>query len=398
LRVVKSSKTEMLRLILLSCLASSVLGLIRIPLWPQLQQSVSPHVRLRALQYKYGVKSSSSGGHVVDLIDTSDTQYYGPIALGTPPQNFTVIFDTGSSNLWVPSSKCKKSDIACQTHNKYNSSESSTYIPNGEPFAIEYATGSLTGFLSEDTLWISDLQVVNQTFAEATSEPGITFDAAFFDGIMGMAFESISVDAVTPVWYNIMTQGLVEQNVFCFWLSKEPSKTNGGELILGGFDTTKFTGPITYAPLFSETYWAIYIDDILMGGTSLGACPTPGSPGCRSICDSGTSLITGPTENIEEINSQLPCKTNFEGECIFTSCNNLDTLPVVSFVISGRAFNLTGPDYVINDSGTCISGFMALDLAPPIGPGWILGDVFISTFYAVFDFDEERLGFATSVG
>lgn len=381
--------------ILLALAISASAELHRIPLYknPSARQSLQSVGRSAG---KLGARYGSATNAVEVLTNFQDAQYFGPISIGTPAQEFQVIFDTGSSNLWVPSKKCAITNLACRTHNKYDATKSSTYKQNGTNFGIQYGTGALTGFLSTDTLNIAGIEITGQTFGEAIRQPGITFVAAQFDGILGMGFPQIAVDGVVPPFQNMMTQKLVDEPVFSFWLSRDAKAAKGGEITFGGSDPAHYKGDIVWTDITREGYWQIKVDSVdVEGGKPNTFC----AGGCQMIADTGTSLLAGPSKEVHAINKMIGGIPFLNGEYLIP-CHKIKDLPSISFTIEGTEFVLEGEDYVLKidnpESGEsqCLSGFIGMDIPEPAGPLWILGDVFIGRFYTIHDFGNKRIGFA----
>ncbi|XP_028266295.1 pepsin A-like [Parambassis ranga] len=329
--------------------------------------------------YNPMVKFDQTGSE--PMTNDADLSYYGVISIGTPPQSFSVIFDTGSSNLWVPSVYC--SSAACQNHEKFNPQQSSTFKWGNQPLSIQYGTGSMTGYLASDTVEVGGISVANQVFGLSQTE------AAFMasmeaDGILGLAFQSIASDNVVPVFDNMISQGLVSQPIFSVYLSSDSAQ--GSEVVFGGADPSHYTGQITWIPLSSATYWQIQMDSVTINGQTV-AC----SGGCQAIIDTGTSLIVGPNSDINNINAWVGASTDQYGDAI-VNCQNIQSMPDVTFSLGGNSFTVPASAYVAQNNGDCSTGF---------GQGgssqlWILGDVFIREYYAVFDANAQQIGLANS--
>ncbi|ELW66056.1 gastricsin [Tupaia chinensis] len=319
-----------------------------------------------------------------------DAAYFGEISIGTPPQNFLVLFDTGSSNLWVPSVYCQSQ--ACTNHPRFNPSQSSTYSTNGQTFSLQYGSGSLTGFFGYDTLTVQSIQVPNQEFGLSENEPGTNFVYAQFDGIMGMAYPALSMGGATTALQGMLQEGVLTSPVFSFYLSNQQGSEDGGAVIFGGVDNSLYSGQIYWAPVTQELYWQIGIEEFLIGGQASGWC----SQGCQAIVDTGTSLLTVPQQYMSTLLQATGAQEDEYGQFL-VNCDNIQSLPTFTFIINGVQFPLPPSAYILSNNGACMVGVEATYLPSQNGqPLWILGDVFLRSYYSVYDMSNNRVGFATA--
>ncbi|OWA50766.1 Cathepsin D [Hypsibius exemplaris] len=338
---------------------------------------------------------------VENLAKLFDLAYYGDLAIGTPPQQFKVLFDTGSSDLWVPSQKCVAAgSTECFSHSRYDSRLSSTFRANNTPIAIRYVKGNTTGFLSQDTVILAGLKVKQQFFVESTKFADGVLDSDF-DGIMGMAYTNLAVSKATTVFENMALQKLVPHSVFSFFLTAGTTSTIGGELILGGIDNSLFEGDIIYTRVTRKGFWQIAMKGVIVvEGNYDSTTPLGCLKGCPAIVDTGTSLLYGPKVDIARINTAIgafPGDTT--GEIYYVDCSTISSMPTVFFVIEQVHFPLKPRDYVLQffySDGTseCLSGFAGEDYQTSAGLLWTLGDVFMRPYYTIFDFEQSRVGFA----
>jgi len=318
----------------------------------------------------------------VVIEDYQNSQYYGEIEIGTPGQKFEVIFDTGSSDLWVAGSDCGQS---CGRHASYNSAKSSTYVANGTAFDIQYGSGPVSGYESQDVMTTAGINVPNQVFAEVTDATGLglAYKIGKFDGILGLAFPILSVNKVPTVFENMASQGLVDKNLFSFYLGTESGAK--GELLLGGIDENHYTGDINYVPLSSATYWEVTLGGLTVDGTVYGA-------GDKAIMDSGTSILTGPSDVVATLAESMGARKINAAEYM-VSCA-AEGLPTFTYTLNGNDYTLGPSEYLIPDGDMCLLGMMGLDVPRPNGPLWIMGDVFMRKYYTVFDVENKQIGIA----
>ncbi|KAG0053850.1 hypothetical protein BGZ83_000324 [Gryganskiella cystojenkinii] len=331
-----------------------------------------------------GINILSTGS--VPLTDApTDLEYYGTVSIGTPGQDVKLDFDTGSSDIWFPSTDCTTS--ACKAHTQFDSSKSSTFKDDGRQWQISYGDGSnASGTLGSDVVSVGGVSV-QQTIGLATQESD-QFGSGPSDGLFGLGFDTIeSVSGVKTFLDNAIAAGVLDKPVVSVFLpSVRRNGGTGGEYLFGGIDTSKFTGELTYVPVSQQGYWQVAIDGVSAGGQDLGQSS-------QGIVDTGTTLVIVSDAAAQAIHGTIQGASNDPNNGWVVPCSLKTSTDNVSFTMGGTAFNVPVADLAYEDlgdgSGNCFSGVQGgqNDL-------WILGDVFIKNNYCVFDQGNSQIGIA----
>ncbi|KAH8982973.1 acid protease [Lactarius akahatsu] len=285
--------------------------------------------------------------------------WYGSISVGTPAKKFTVDFDTGSALMYLPGSDC---DSSCEGHVLYNPAKSSRATDLGEPFETRYGDG-ITDYV-DGLLYTDDVTIAGQKpdTRRCHSFGGVFSSDSFLpDGLVGLAFPSISPYKAIPVFLTLAAQGSLPSNTFGFYFANK-----GSELFLGGTNNKLHDGDFTYVPVTMRD----------------------------SIIDTGTTLILGDKKTVKAIYKHIygskPAPAEIKDRLtrfVPVPCSFNGTIAVQfgrsKFVITEETFNLGAGS---EGSTECVGGIG--------GTFWIIGDVFLQNVYTEFDVGNKRIGFA----
>eukprot|EP00747_Dinoflagellata_sp_TGD_P190959 gnl/TRDRNA2_/TRDRNA2_53645_c0_seq1.p1 gnl/TRDRNA2_/TRDRNA2_53645_c0~~gnl/TRDRNA2_/TRDRNA2_53645_c0_seq1.p1 ORF type:complete len:406 (-),score=68.26 gnl/TRDRNA2_/TRDRNA2_53645_c0_seq1:78-1295(-) len=321
------------------------------------------------------------------------TEYHGELAIGSPPQGFRVVFDTGSGNLIVPSMECKSS--SCLNHTRYDASASSTAaaimsaheptkeVAIGGPrdtVTITFGTGEMTGVFARDTVCAGDICAKKLNFISATEMSEDPFGLAPYDGILGLGLPQLAEAEGFSLIDAAIQAGELKRNLFSVFFGDE---NESSEILFGDVREDLMKSELTWIPISNPGYWQVQLGDLALNDEPLNFCDR----GCQVAFDTGTALLGGPSHIVSRLADKLR---------VANDCSNYDRLPVLGFMIGGEVRRLEPSDYVEKspDGDSCVLQLMPLDIPPPRGPMFILGDPFLRKYYTVYDRERLRVGIA----
>lgn len=326
-------------------------------------------------------------------IEGRDIGYIATVQLGTPPRNFSVIMDSGSSDFWVGGEGCQ-SEVGggCGDHVFLGSNSSSSFQDSGKLFQVTYGAGQVTGSIINDNVNIAGLALDQHTFGVALVESPEFSNQTLADGLMGLAQSPLSNQGVLTPVESLAKQGLISEAITSYKISRVSDGLNDGEITFGGLDESKFdpNSVVTVDNVNPQGFWEAPFS-VAVDGQDLGLVPR------TAVLDTGTTLILAPPADAAALHAQIPgSKSDGQGGYIIPCTTN----SVVSMTFGGKSFDINTSDLLFapltNDlQGDCASSISAVQFNGP--QQWLVGDVFLKNAYFSTDVNKNTITLAKLV-
>jgi len=340
------------------------------------------------------------------------TSYYGSIYVGHPsPQEFKVVFDTGSAHILLPSREC--ASTTCQKHRRYDRAASGSVVDSkddSDTIELSFATGIVNGNTVRDTVCMvnhatdgsktdshSDCgQVRFVTATKMTSDP---FDTFSFDGVFGLSLEGLAVGKEFSYFGEMMRAQKFRQHRFAYFLSYEDV---GSEISFGGHDERRLKSELGWVPVHNpeQGYWQVKLRSV----TVAGGLPLCEDGDCIAIADTGTASLGVPKDfanqlhlrlarSVTDSSADIDCREHPGPDLIFDFGSVKLTIGPAEYSRPAPVRIFTNKSDPTSAKAFCRATLMPVDYAHIGSKIWILGEPVLRKYYSVYDWDSKSIGF-----
>lgn len=378
-----------------------------------------------------------------ELHNFKDIEYEAEIKVGK--QTLRAIFDTGSFEMIVLSTRCHTSE--CSDHPRaYDPPSNSGFKDMQWKKTFSFGSGWVKCRFSEDTVTVGPFKPIRQAFWQIRDSQMRILDDKSFEMILGLGnptqrltethkfikedeklMEKDCSGERCPEWLskqyksdkkylNILQDHpplLQNMGSRFFSVCLQPEKGAAGYWTWHERDPKQFGRVFQSMRVTGVIEWKTDLDQVLMRGGAQSMMPTRlgcgGGMKCAVLFDTGTSLITAPRAHVNRLDEEL---TKLGG-----SCANITKMPSIVLQIDGQDIILPPAAYIANVTGKehmphalrslfpqmfgdffggwnskprkkheCQLALMASDAKSEEGyPLWLLGLPFFRHYFATFD-------------
>lgn len=288
--------------------------------------------------------------------------------------------------------------LNCSTQS-YIPQTSTTFYPQNELFDLEMApylavNGTFQGAWSKEELNLGNLELTGMDFM-------LLDKASLLRPLQYIASVGVGRSDRSAMPHLSIVEILYAANVITkqqFSISCTPQNaTIAGRIIFGESSPTEWVGTLKYQPVYKPEmgYWSMLLTKISTNGTTLNLT-------ANAILDTTMPFIAAPVADfmslcaalgITNIMPSTPPGTFFAT----VPCASISTFPDIKMSFNGTYYKFKNTDYLRPGAGgVCYFYFVGADIAPPKGPAWILGELFMSGRFILYDLDNTQIGIAPS--